>query len=249
MAKLLVFETVVDSFKRLFKHIGTLLMGYGAVLGASLVGLTIAGVLNIPLVKGFYALLPQLKQLKMCGADKACQEATMQLLQGPIVELLKNNWLLVTISAVFLGILFTWIQFGYTNFVLHVHDTGAAIISDLFPAVGKFIKLAIASVIFFVLVAAGLVALVLPGIYLMLRFGFFIYAILDRDAGIIDSLKQSWAMTQGNVWSLLGLTIIAGLINTLNGFIPLLFLLTLPMVSLMYACAYRQLGANHTLNA
>lgn len=249
MSKLLLFETVTDSAKRLFKHIGILLMGYAGVVLASLAGLTVAGILNIPLVRGLYALMPQLKQLKECGADKACQEAVGQVVRGPIIELLKSNLALVILSGILLFVLFSWVSYGYTNFVLHVHDSGTALMSDLFPSFGKFIKLVIASIIFGAIVCGGLILLVIPGIYFLIRFGFFIYAILDRDAGIIDSLKQSWAMTAGHGWPLLGLMIIVGAITLLNGFIPLIFLLTMPLASLIYACAYRQLASNHMLSA
>ena len=43
---------------------------------------------------------------------------------------------------------------------------------------------------------AGLVATAVLGIYLMIRLSLFYYLIIDRDAGVIDSLGQSWQLTR-----------------------------------------------------
>ena len=86
---------------------------------------------------------------------------------------------------------------------------------------------------------AGGLALVL---YLSARLGQYGYAIVDRDAGIVDSLRISSGITKGKVVEVIGLYLLGGLINLLGllaCFVGLLF--TIPMVTLAMACAYVQL--------
>ncbi len=87
--------------------------------------------------------------------------------------------------------------------------------------------------------AVGIVISMVPLIYL----GFAMFAtqllIIDRDMGIIDSIKQSWQVTQGNKLSLflLGLVsvgiIILGVLALVVGII-----FAIPLVVIIYTVAY-----------
>ena len=50
----------------------------------------------------------------------------------------------------------------------------------------------------------GIIALILPGIWIAVRLSLFQYYIAEG-YGAIDAMKASWAATRGNFWKLLGL--------------------------------------------
>ena len=88
----------------------------------------------------------------------------------------------------------------------------------------------------------GLVCLVVPGIYLALRYGQYMYAIADRNLGPLEALKYSSDLTEGNRMSLFALAILSFLIaiaGVLCLFIGLLW--AIPCLTLAQAFAYRYL--------
>jgi hypothetical protein len=93
---------------------------------------------------------------------------------------------------------------------------------------------------------AGVVALVMGGvvgivawIVLAVRFYQYQYLIIDRNAGVMESLRLSWEMTRGHTLVLIGLAIIAGLIAMSGYFACLVGLIfTIPLSMLIYACIY-----------
>ncbi|PKN03839.1 hypothetical protein CVU75_00260 [Candidatus Dependentiae bacterium HGW-Dependentiae-1] len=123
---------------------------------------------------------------------------------------------------------------GYTKICLLFHDKSQEVsFATLFTGwrhIGTFL---ITGILFGLMFVVGLSLLILPGIYLILRFGFFKYLIVDRDAGVIESLRMSYAITAGYEWEMLGLLVIS--------FLVLKFLLLWPIVELMYVAVYRKL--------
>ncbi len=95
------------------------------------------------------------------------------------------------------------------------------------------LKLLLAAALFNIIVAAGLILLIIPGIYLAVKFIFAFFTILDTNCGIIAAFKKSYAMTTGSFWRVFGLLIIAGILLNL--------VITIPVSVLMMIHAYRQL--------
>ena len=93
---------------------------------------------------------------------------------------------------------------------------------------------------------AGLLVILIGVVYVQLRLGQFKYAIVDRNAKIIESLKYSWSITKGNVAKLLLFTIeVAGVV--ILGFLVfgIGLLWAIPTVLVASAHAYRQLEKSH----
>jgi hypothetical protein len=99
---------------------------------------------------------------------------------------------------------------------------------------GMIIKLLLAAALFNIIVAAGLILLIIPGIYFAVKFIFTFITIIDTNSGIIEAFKKSYAMTNNNFWPVLGLLIIEGLLLNL--------IITIPVAVLMMIHAYRQLN-------
>lgn len=88
----------------------------------------------------------------------------------------------------------------------------------------------------------GLLAILIGVIYTQLRLGQFKYPIVDRSAKILESLKYSWTITDGNVAKLLLFTIeIAGIVILGFLLIGIGLLWAIPTVLVASAHIYRQL--------
>lgn len=62
-------------------------------------------------------------------------------------------------------------------------------------------------IIYMIAVLVGLICLVIPGIYLALKFSLYVQFIVDEDLTIGESFSKSWAMTDGQFVNILILTI------------------------------------------
>ena len=68
--------------------------------------------------------------------------------------------------------------------------------------VGKYFPLLIVYLIFWAIVLFGLVFLIVPGVFFLVRLCLCDYGILLEDDKIFQSIKRSWILTKGNWWRL-----------------------------------------------
>ena len=100
-----------------------------------------------------------------------------------------------------------------------------------------------ASVLFSIVTLIGFVLLVVPGIYAMIRLQFFSAFIVEENAGIMESLKKSWAITEGSVLPLFWLGIICIGILILGCILfGIGIFVAVPLVYLAYAYVFRKLN-------
>ncbi|MEW4451702.1 hypothetical protein AB1L30_03355 [Bremerella sp. JC817] len=77
-------------------------------------------------------------------------------------------------------------------------------LGDLFAAFQRnYIPAVAAGFVKVILIMLGFVLLVVPGIYLAIKFAFVEYLVIDRKLSTLDSLKESWHMTNGHELTLL----------------------------------------------
>lgn len=100
-------------------------------------------------------------------------------------------------------------------------------LGDIFGAFSRnYVQAVIAGVVQTILVGVGLLLLIVPGFYLMVKFAFVEYLVVDRKMGAIEAMKESWRMTDGREWNVVGLMVlsilifIGGLIACIVGVIP-----------------------------
>ena len=109
----------------------------------------------------------------------------------------------------------------------------------------KIFKTLVASLFVVAIVFVGFCLLIIPGIYLCARLQFYAAAIVEEDAGIMESLNRSWNLTKGNVMRLILLflsyigIITVGLLLLIIG-----VFVAEPVICLMYCDTYRQLCKN-----
>lgn len=109
------------------------------------------------------------------------------------------------------------------------------------PALAALFSLA--GTVISLIVGVGLILLVVPGIIFAVRYVFYGYAVVDRNAAPMDALAQSAAATKG-VWGTVSLFGLAVLLLTILGALALGvgLLVTTPISVLAAAWVYRRLA-------
>lgn len=135
------------------------------------------------------------------------------------------------------------IKIGYTKIFLRINDGESPKFSDIFQEYKTFWRYLGTSVLSFLTVLGGLILLVVPGIIWLIRFSFAPIIVVDTKMGPVASMKESYAITKGNFWKLLGFWMVIGLVNLL-GIICLGvgFLVTMPVTILASIYVYRELS-------
>ena len=131
---------------------------------------------------------------------------------------------------------------GVTRVGLDVVSGKPFSIGMMFSGWRWLLRGSVAYILYYIMVLAGLVLLIFPGIYLALRFGMYQTAIVDRNINIIESFKYSAQITKNNLLNLFvvgvfsALTVIAGCIALGVG-----LLFAYPMAWLLWILSYRWL--------
>jgi uncharacterized membrane protein len=114
-------------------------------------------------------------------------------------------------------------------------------IKDVFEAFKNYWNAVLASLLVFVIVVLGSIALIVPGIIFACKLAFTPYLVVDRKMEVIEAIKESWRMTSGHAWKvffigLLAIPIgIAGLICFGVGVIISIMWVSLTLASLYHA--------------
>lgn len=141
--------------------------------------------------------------------------------------------ILSTLFSTFLGL-------GLNRSCLNIASGDEANIGILFSQGTKLINTLLASLLYGLIVCAGLLLLIVPGIIFALRYSMFQEAIIDRNLGVIESLKYSAKLTQNNRLNLFALGVLSVLI-VLAGFLALFVgvFFAFPMLMVMTPLTYR----------
>jgi hypothetical protein len=139
-----------------------------------------------------------------------------------------------------------WLSLGWIRLGLNLVDGKEAKVGMLFGEGRKLLKALLGSILFGLMVVAGLLLLIVPGIYLALRYGQYLTAIVDRDLGVMEAFAYSSAITTNNRMNLFVLGVLSFFI-ILAGILALLvgLIVAYPVVWLGWLVAYRWLQAGH----
>ncbi len=132
---------------------------------------------------------------------------------------------------------------GIMKISLKFYDSEKPEISDLFSHYKLFINYFLASFLYALIVFAGLILLIVPGIVFGLKYYFFDYYVVDKGCGPIEALKRSAQITKGNKWNLFLFILLVLGINILGMiFLFVGLLVTIPVTALATAFVYRKLS-------
>jgi uncharacterized membrane protein len=222
------FSTVLEHFAF---FITVMLIYLGVLLSAVVVG--------VPL-----ACLPFATEI--FGAIKQLGDSSFHA-QDVVKELILNNGIVFSFSlllALFaLYLLHRLVSLGIVRISLDYYDERESSVTTLFscwPLLGRDIA---ASILYWLMCAIGLLFFVVPGIYFAITYGFYHYAIVDKNAGVFEAFRISKEITYGSKMDLLALVFLLWMIRWISLTIfGLTLFIIVPAVGLTYAYVYRKLA-------
>lgn len=120
---------------------------------------------------------------------------------------------------------------------------------------GKYLRLVGNSLIVGILVGVGLLLLVFPGLYLFRKYCLSPYFIIDKNAGVFESLTLSAEVTKqysGAIWGTIGVFVLIAILGiAVASVIPFLgnifSSLVMVVAAMLFACRYQEMVAhNHS---
>ncbi len=135
-----------------------------------------------------------------------------------------------------------WLWLVKTNFII-LSDKKPTV-KDLCVPFRYVLRLIGGGILIGLATIIGFIALIIPGIYISIRLSMFKYFIAEW-YGTIDAIKASWAITEDNVWNLIGISFVyfgIAVLWVLALFFGLLW--AIPTIMLAQAYVYTQLKKN-----
>ena len=174
------------------RHFGTIVLVALIYFGVSLAAGLVLGLIDSALGLGQSA-----GTVWKSGEGNA--SATYQQSGGPV-------------SAIVSQVLSVFLSLGATRIGLNLVSGKEVSVGMLFGEGHKLLRAILASLLFGVVVAVGFLLFIVPGVYLALKYGQFLTAIVDRDLGVMESFSYSASITTNNRLSLLGLWLLCILV-------------------------------------
>lgn len=210
---------VKRGFELTKRNFGTILLVGLAYIGVSIVASLVFGMIDSAL--GFGSTQTQWR------TGDANTVAKFQQTGGPFAAILGN------VLSIFLSL-------GLVRIGLNLVSGKQASVGQLFGGISKLLPAIGATILFGLAAGVGFLLLIVPGIYVVLRYGQFMNAMVDRNLGVMDSLTYSSSITTNNRMNLFLLAVlsigivIAGLLALVVGLI-----FAYPVVWLSWMVAFR----------
>jgi uncharacterized membrane protein len=120
-------------------------------------------------------------------------------------------------------------------------------VEDLFGASAVLLPLVVAQLLVILATYAGLICLIIPGIYVAVRLLLTIPLVVDRGLSATDAMKWSWRALQGQVFMMFAVYLCAAILSFLGVLLCCVGLLfTMPITYLTAAVIYRDLFISKT---
>jgi uncharacterized membrane protein len=137
---------------------------------------------------------------------------------------------------------FSGLMLGFHRIALETVDGKAPKLADLTTLLERGPTFLLAFCIYCVAVIGGLVLLVVPGIYLAVRYALFAQVIATRSTSAFDALRNAAALSEGRWWTVLAVILMALLLNLAGAaLLGLGLLITFPVSLLATSNLYRSL--------
>jgi uncharacterized membrane protein len=158
--------------------------------------------------------------------------------------------IITNIINLFFQIIAILLELGLIKITLKLINQQKASLVDLFSQYHLFFKYLLGLIIYSIIIIAGLILFIVPGIIWGIKFRFFPYFIVEG-SGIIESFEKSAAITQGYKSDLFIFNLVLFLIS-IAGIIAFFIgvLITIPIVSMATVFVYQKLkqGINFSEN-
>jgi uncharacterized membrane protein len=149
---------------------------------------------------------------------------------------------LASVTSFFLGQL---VAIVWISLALAILDGRPINSESLLPSGSTLIAYIIASLVFSLMVAVGLVLLIIPGLIVAVVFGLYGWALVDKDLAPMEALRESSRLTRGHRWQLVLFALAAIGLNFLGLLALIIGVLITSAVTLIAAGhVYRQLDGS-----
>ena len=115
----------------------------------------------------------------------------------------ERHLITLLVRILFEGIVGTWFALGIITVNLKIIRGETPSFLDLYTSAGKFFTAYLAWLFLILAVILGFLALIIPAYFIMLIVIFYMWFIVDRDMGVMDSIWASIDATRGSRWRLL----------------------------------------------
>ena len=136
----------------------------------------------------------------------------------------------------------TILKIGFIKMYLKLEDSEPTVLRELLSYSNLFLEFLLASVLYMLLVLAGTILLVIPGIYWAVKYLFVPIIVVDEHVTMKQAFKRSAELTVGVKWKLIWLFILVVLTNILGAIVLLVGLfVSIPVTMLAVMHVYRTL--------
>ena len=216
--KYIVFDAYVFGLRTILAYIRPLFLT-GLLLGLFFIGVFGVGIVFLkPLFQGIKPLLQGMMP-HMNAIDGMADASHGQMMMEKLMVLWQVRWIIPVILLVVL-FCYSLTVAVYANYALIMFD-GKATQKVTFPSFMKIIKIMIAKCIQCIVAFIGLILLIAPGIYWIVKTQFIDYAILDG-AGIFEAFSKSFALSKGYGWAIFAYILLT---ITIGALLPTAFFL------------------------
>ena len=139
-------------------------------------------------------------------------------------------------------VVFSGLMVGLHSIAMQTVDGQTTNLRDLTALLGRGPIFFLASCIYCAAVAGGLVFLVVPGIYVAVRYALFGYVLAERSTSALGALRDAAALSDGHWWTVCAVLIKVLLLNLVGAaLLGLGLLITFPISVLATSSLYRSL--------
>jgi hypothetical protein len=100
----------------------------------------------------------------------------------------------------------------------------------------KWWKIVLVEILVVILIFAGLILFIIPGLIILSRLVFAPFITINRNVGVVEALNESWSMTKGYAWTIFT-TILFSLVLSLPSIIPIVGELISTVLVIAYSVA------------
>ena len=150
------------------------------------------------------------------------------------------------VNMIITQVLSIFLSLGATRIGLNLVSGKEISVGMLFEGGRKLLPAIGASILYGLMVVVGLLLLIVPGIYLAMRYGQYLTAIVDRDLGVMESFQYSSSITTNNRMNLFLLGLL-GVLIMIAGCLALCIgmFFAMPVMWIGWIVAYRWMQYGH----
>lgn len=173
----------------------------------------------------------------------------IRIVEGMLQKALRADSLEAIVASILIAAFNVLIAIGMIQVFLKISRGQQAQYGEIFGGSKYFWKFIGASILYILIILAGYLLLIIPGIIWQYKYGMFSYLLIDKGMSPMEAIKESGRLMDGNKWKLFFLqllmipVIILGVI-----FFGIGILVAIPVITLMSVYFYRIIS-NEEVNA